>query len=140
MTKRVTNRRGLNPEFRSRVGKLGQQGLLAARLVRAAALAKRYNLPVALRPREVALAVVLGTAGGPLTRREWEVAAGLTSGPGRGRTDGGRRVYVLTLEKMGLALRVKRCSPRTGARVPDLFLPSAALLDRLAVAASPPPN
>lgn len=140
MTKKKATRRGAAPEFMTRIGRLGQAGLLAARLARAGALAAKYNLPADLRPREVALAVALGTAGGPLTRAEWHERAGLRAGVGLARTDGGRRVYALTLERAGLALRVKRAKPKTGARMPDLFLPTPRLLDLLAAAASPPPK
>ena len=117
-------------------GRLGAKAKNAAERVRAAELAAVYNLP-GLRPKEVMLCVILVEAGKPLTRADWLNRAGLASGVGRGRTNGGRRNYVVELERRKLIVRVKRNKPRTGARIPDLYLPSGQLLEALASAALP---
>jgi hypothetical protein len=122
---------------RKRTGKLGAAGKVAAEARRAGELAAAYNL-AGLRPREVQLCLSLVGRGGAVTRAEWLASAGLDPRNGRARTDGGRRCYVCELERRGLVTRLKRASPATGGRRPDLFLPTALLLDLLAAAASRP--
>lgn len=114
---------------------------------RATVLAERWNMPGML-PKEVHMATVLVAAGRALTRVEWLARCGLSSGP-RGisgaATGGGsratcpkRRIYICELERAGYVLRVKRWKPGTGARTPDLYLPTLALLSALAAAPSIP--
>jgi hypothetical protein len=128
----------LTPEEATRVRRGEAIRTLAVRRAKSEALARSYNLPPDLRARETVLAVVLGTAGRALTRHEWLTAAGVAAGNGSGRSDGGRRNYILALEGLGLVARVKRCNPGTGARVPDLYLPTEKLLSLLAAGPASP--
>ncbi len=122
-------------EQQRNAGRLAAKAKLQAEAARARALATKWNLPDLL-PKEIHLALILATSPKPLTRESWLTQAGLSTSLGAGRTNGGRRIYIQTLETLGYIVRIRQNKPLTGARMPDLYLPSLKLLSAVADAAA----
>ena len=117
---------------RRRAGRLGGLARVRAEAARRAELAAGYNLP-RLYPKEVELCLSLVNFGRPAGRAEWLRSVNLKPGKAGTKVNGAHRLYVPALEAAGLVARVRRYPVgRSAGRLPDLYLPTARLLDALA--------